>query len=174
MKPISRQDYLNLTPQEQAKFCKVMECGVEKYFPRAFMQPVSSTAGNKPYFDLRDMPKTVTYTPGEIPKFPTNFAIMDDPQLPIEVDIAFIEGFLSSNQYLTQSRRFRNIQISHNQQQREIETLKKTLNKCRELLKDSEHDVQHLVGQNNKQLADIQNLKAELAELKKKSRAKRR
>lgn len=161
-----------------------MECGVEKYFPRAFMQPVSSTAGNKPYFDLRDMPKTVTYTPGEIPKFPTNFAIMDDPYrdsiTPVEVDIAFIEGFLSSNQYLTQSRRFRNIQISHNQQQREIETLKKTLNKCRELLKDSEHDVQHLVGQNNKQLADIQNLKAELAEItkqlkeaKKKTRVRR-
>lgn len=150
-KPINRPEYLNLTPKEQEKYIKVPRNGVDWYYPKAIMQ--------------------VQYTPNETPSFKPSFAYLDDPQqdpiLPIEVDLAFIEGFLSSNQYLTQSRRFRNIQISHNQQQREIETLKKNLNKTANHLRDSEKDVQQLVAQNNKQLVDIENLKAELAEIKK-------
>ena len=117
----------------------------------------------------------VNYTPGSIPSMPLrpDYVLLDDPQItPVEIDIAFIEGFLSSNQYLTQSRRFRNIQISHNQQQREIETLKRNLHKTANLLRDSENDVQTLFGQNKKQLAEIESLKAELAKLKKKPREK--
>lgn len=173
MKPLSRQEYLNLTPQQQANFCKVMEGGIEKYY----LQAVPFTPGTIPSLASINM----ATGPG---RGQPSFAIMDDPYrdpiTPVEVDIAFIEGFLSSNQYLTQSRRFRNIQISHNQQQREIETLKKNLNKTANHLRDSENDVQlhsDMVAQAEK---IIQNLKAELAEItkqlkeaKKKTRVRR-
>lgn len=158
MKPITRQEYLNLSPKEQEKYYSRIEPDrTIRYYSREMTS--MSAYLNQSYVE----------TPGW------------GPTMEIEADLAYIEGFLSNPQYLSQSRRYRNIQIAYNKQQRENNQAKNTIQKLnREIddllirLNNNRTELQNLVGISNSKDVDIQNLRNEIAGLKKKLRTKKK